>query len=347
MHKLLSNYLTKSEIITTENGFKFNNTLSITSNAANDIYGLESLAKFLAGIIFRVTNIAREDIGNGKFRNEASLFNSQASIKVEWIDTALISKIHIGQIVSPRMSFEPKCTNGLIRISRLVVYEQPTGTINLFDLIPHGWVKDRDIVKRGALLMADLSVAHRLLFNAIFWNHARFERFCKQPSSMIGHHSEQSGNIKHTVEVAEEMRGYCVTRSYTNIHLGVLSAFLHDAGKADEYFLNNKGGWYLTERGKLLGHKTTVVEWIAAAVSKWNIELPQDHYTGLIHIFTAIPNAPDWMGLREPAMHESFLLSICDRLSGREDLVKHTSIKDGGFGKSHRHLKTAIFQVRG
>ncbi len=306
-----------------------------------------TIAKLLSSKIFRVTNIAREDIGDGKFRNEANLFNSQANIKVDWIDRNLISRIHIGQIVSPRMNFEPTCTNGLIRISRLVIYEQPTDSINLFDLIPHGWVKDRDVVKRGALLMADLSVAHRLLFNAIFWNHARFERFCKQPSSMIGHHSEQSGNLKHTVEVAEEMRGYCVTRSFTNIHLGVLSAFLHDAGKADEYFLNDKGGWYLTERGKLLGHKITVVEWIATAVSKWNIELPQDHYVGLLHIFTALPNAPDWMGVREPAMHESFLLSICDRLSGRDDLVKQTLTNTGGFGRNHRHLKTALFQVRG
>ena len=306
-----------------------------------------TIAKLLSTKIFRVTNIAREDIGDGKFRNEANLFNSQASIKVDWIDRALISKIHIGQIVSPRMNFEPTCTDGCIRICRLVVYEQPTGSVNLFDLIPHGWVKDRDVVNRGALLMADLSVAHRLLFKAIFWNHARFERFCKQPSSMIGHHSEQSVNLKHTVEVAEEMRGYCLTRSFKNLHLGVLSAFLHDAGKADECFLNEKGGWYLTERGKLLGHKITVVEWIAAAVSKWNIELPQDHYVGLLHIFTALPNAPEWMGIREPAMHESFLLSICDRLSGRDDLVMQTIIREGGFGKNHRHLKTAAFKVRG
>ena len=313
MHKLLSNNLTKSEIIAIENGFKFNNTLSINSTAANDIYKLKSVAKFLTGSIFRVTNILREDIGNGKFRNEAYLFNNQASFKVDWIDTALISKIHMGQIVSPRMSFEPKCINGCIRICRLVVYEQPTDSVNLFDLIPFGWVKDRDVVKRGALMMAELSVAHRLLFNAIFWNHARFERFCKQPSSMIGHHSEPSGNLRHTVEVAEEMRAYCFTRSFTNIHLGVLSAFLHDARKADEYVLNDKGGWYLTERGKLLGHKITVIEWIAAAVSKWNIELPQDHYIGLLHVLTALPNAPEWLGIREPAMHESFLLSICDR----------------------------------
>lgn len=75
--------------------------------------------------------------------------------------------------------------------------------------------------------------------------------------------------------------------------------------------------------------------------------MPEDHFVGLLHIFTAVPNAPEWMGLREPALHESFLLSICDRLSGRDDLVKRTQSVEGGFGKSHRHMKTAVFKVRG
>ncbi|MCF8186600.1 MAG: hypothetical protein K9J28_07275 [Sulfuritalea sp.] len=324
------------------------NTFSaISFDAANDQSNMTTTAQLLSSKVFRVTNIVREDLGTGSYRNEATLFCSQASIKVDWIDKALIGRIHIGQIVSPRLSLEPTCSNGCIRICRLVVYERPTESVNLFDLIPYGWAKDRDVVKRGAELMNELSNAHRLLFNAIFWNHARFERFCKQPSSMIGHHSEPSGNLRHTVEVAEEMRDYCSTRSFTNMHLGVLSAFLHDAGKADEYTMNDKGGWDLTDRGRLLGHKVTAVEWIAAAVATCNIELPQDHYVGLLHIFTAIPNAPDWMGLREPAMHESFLLSVCDRLSGRDDLVKRTAVEEGGFGKSHRHLKASVFTVRG
>lgn len=347
MHKLLLSNQTKTEIIAGVNDFRFSNTFSKVDIAVNDVSEIGSLGELLSGNVFRVTNVVREDIGNRQFRNEANLFCNQANIKVDWIDTSLIGKIHIGQIVSPRFGSDPTCSNGCTRIYRLVAYERPMKNVNLFDLIPFSWVKDRDVVKRGAVLMNDLSDVHRLLFNAIFWNHSRFERFCKQPSSMIGHHSESNGNLRHTVEVAEEMREYCSTRSFTNMHLGVLSALLHDAGKADEYDLNDKGGWYLTERGKLLGHKITVVEWIAAAVAKCNIELPQDHYIGLLHIFTAIPNAPDWMGLREPAMHESFLLSICDRLSGREDLVTRTQSNEAGFGKSHRHLKTAVFQVRG
>ena len=347
MHKLSLINPAKTEIIAPKSDFRFSNTFSEVDIAANDVSEIGCLKVLLSDTVFRVTNIAREEIGNGQFRNEANLFCNQATIKVDWIDTALIGKIHIGQIVSPRFRSEPTYSNGCIRIYRLVVYERPMETVNLFNLIPFGWVKDRDVVKRGAALMEMLSEAHRLLFNAIFWNHSRFERFCKQPSSMIGHHAESSGNLRHTVEVAEEMRTYCSTRSFTNKDLGVLSAFLHDAGKADEYIMNSKGGWDLTDRGRLLGHKVTIVEWIAAAVARNNIELPQDHYMGLLHIFTAVPNAPDWMGLREPAIHESFLLSICDRLSGRDDLVKRTSLEEGGFGRSHRHLKAPVFRIRG
>ena len=347
MHKQSICIHSKSEITITQNSFPLSNIFSKAAIAANDISEAGSLVELLSGSIFRVTDIVRESIGNRQFRNEANLFCNQATIRVDWLDYTLVSKIHIGQIVSPRLSAEPRSTNGCIRICRLVVYERPVATVNLFNLIPFAWVKDRDIVKCGATLMDELSDIHRLLFNAIFWNHSRFDRFCKQPSSMIGHHAEPSGNLRHTIEVVEEMRKQCITKSFINKDIGLLSALLHDAGKADEYAMNTKGGWDLSDRGRLLGHKVTVVEWIAAAVAKYNITLPEDHYLALLHIFTAIPNAPDWMGLREPAMHESFLLSICDRLSGRNDLVKRTSAQDGGFGRSHRHLKAPVFRIRG
>lgn len=314
---------------------------------ANDALVAGPLTQLLSNEVFRVTSIVREDLGKGKFHNEANLFNSRTSIKVEWVDTFFDAKIYIGQIVSPRLHSDSNCTNGKISIRKLVAYGRPNAKVNLFNLIPHAWVKDRELVKRGAMLIDQLSDANRLLFNAIFWDHNRFERFCKQPSSMIGHHSEQSGNFRHTVEVTEEMCKQCKTRDFTNMDLGILSALLHDAGKADEYIMNDKGGWYLTDRGKLLGHKVTVLEWIVAAVAKHDIVLPAGHYIGLLHIFTATPNAPEWMGLREPALHESFLLSMCDRLSGRDDLIKQTKSDAGGFGRSHRHLKSPVFTLKG
>ena len=346
MHHLLLSNQANTEITAPKTSFQYGTIFTNVDCAANDVFEIGDVQALLSTKLFRVTNISREEIGNGQVRNEANLFCNQTNIKVDWIDNIFCRKIQIGQIVAPRLSSEPTSTSGCTRIRRLVVYERPMESVNLFDLIPFAWVKDRSLVKRGAALMNELSDVHRLLFNAIFWDHNRFERFCKQPSSMTGHHSEISGNLRHTVEVVEEMRTHCLTRIFINRNLSLLAAFLHDAGKAEEYTKNSKGGWELSDRGRLLGHKVTVLEWIAAAVDKHNIKLPQDHYIGLLHIFTAIPNAPDWMGLREPAMHESFLLSICDRLSGRDDLVKQTSLCEGGFGRSHRHLKAPIFSLK-
>ena len=219
MHKLSLSNQANTEITATNNGFQFSTMFSKVDSAANDASLIGDLEALLSTTVFRVTNITREEIGRGQVRNEANLYCNQANFKVEWIDTDLSRKIQIGQIVSPRLSTEPITTNGCTRIKRLVVYERPMESVNLFDLIPLAWVKDRNLVKSGAVLMNELSDVHRLLFNAIFWDHSRFEKFCKQPSSMTGHHSEPSGNLRHTVEVVKEMRNHCLTRIFINRNL--------------------------------------------------------------------------------------------------------------------------------
>lgn len=275
------------------------------------------------------------------------LFNSESTILIKQRQSCKKSLIKAGQIVNPIIRSPISSSNGHINIERLSVYSRPTSNINLFNLVPFGWVSDRDLIRRGAALVNLLPEQHRLLFNSIFWESDRFERFCRQPSSMSGHHSEPSGNLRHTIEVAEEMQKLCLVRNYANLHLGLLAAFLHDAGKSDEYKPNFKGGWDLTDRGKLLGHKVTAIEWIVSAVTRWNIELPRDHYEGLLHILSAIPFAPEWMGLRAPMTPESLLLSMADRLSGHDSLMSQTISPNGGFGRFHKHLNVAPFKVRG
>lgn len=65
----------------------------------------------------------------------------------------------------------------------------------------HGWVRNRDLVKQAGELVEALPRPYRFLFNAIFWDGLRFKRFCTVPSSMNGHHSDESGNLCHAVEV--------------------------------------------------------------------------------------------------------------------------------------------------
>jgi len=102
----------------------------------------------------------------------------------------------------------------------------------------------------------------------------------------------------------------------------ILAALLHDAGKADEYLLTSSGQWRMTDRGSLVGHKVTVTEWIAAASVLYGVALPEDKYLGLLHCLNSAQGAPQWLGIRETAMPEAFLLSGHDRASGKLDMFR-------------------------
>ena len=52
----------------------------------------------------------------------------------------------------------------------------------------------------------------------------------------------------------------------------------------------------------------TIIEWISAAVAKYQIAVPTVEYVGLIHCLTAVKGCPAWIGLREPVSPECTLL---------------------------------------
>lgn len=100
----------------------------------------------------------------------------------------------------------------------------------------------------------------------------------------------------------------------------------------------------MSKRGSLIGHKLTIIEWVVEAMAKYQIILKEGHYECLIHGLGAVPNAPDWCGLRQPATHEALLLSHADRLSGTHDLFQQTA-NESGFGVFHKHLGTRVFTI--
>ncbi len=289
--------------------------------------------------IFRVTALDYQQEARC-VRYQAHLFHDKVSLTVEWARGQPDTRLHPFCLVSPRWNIRPISHGGAIQISRLVLMEHPEPEENLFRMVPHGWVKNRELVKQAAELIDNLPRPYRFLFNAIFWSGDRFHRYCTGPSSMNAHHNYDCGNLMHSIELALWMRESMRKAKTAQHALAVMVGLLHDAGKADEYQLAPSGDWKLTDRGKLLGHGVTIIEWIAAAHSRYKLHnLPKEHYMALLHCLTSHAHAPEWLGIRKPRMAEAILLSGLDQVSGQLELMARCSTEKPGWGRYHEKLR--------
>ncbi|MFZ4539585.1 HD domain-containing protein, partial [Propionivibrio sp.] len=296
--------------------------------------------------IFRVVSIERFPHSGNGYQNRAMLFHEQAKLAVEWTSDKVDFRLVPGSLASLDMEGEVPATTDAVPITQLQLLELPVPTLNLFETIPPGWVRNRELVQRGLVLWASLPNYCQHLFNAMFWASKRFQRFAIGPSSMNGHHAERNGNLRHSVEVAE----YADEMSHGNPDVCrpvlILAALIHDAGKADEYeYDDQRKSYFLSRRGILIGHRHTVIEWLAAAEACYQIDPPPLHYLTLLHSLTSA-RGTTWLGIREPRSLEATLLSISDRLSGEADLVHRQAPASDGFGKHHPHLRGRSFVVR-
>lgn len=294
--------------------------------------------------VFRVQSISRLSLDDHYTLNRAVLFHERASLMVEWPSRKIDARLGAGSLVSIRWLGRPESLGGAVRISRLVVLERPEARLDLFQTIPTVWVQERALVSRASALWQRLPPHFQHLFNAIFWDALRLQRYLLGASSLKGHHSGAHGNLRHTLEVAEQALKLAEDQALACPDVLLMAALLHDAGKADEYCLG-RSGLEMTTRGKLIGHRHTIIEWIAAAVANARICIPEPHYVGLIHALTSARGAPEWLGLREPCTLDAILLSAADRLSGQIELMARYSPVEAGFGRFHPHLRGRPYVV--
>lgn len=94
----------------------------------------------------------------------------------------------------------------------------------------------------------------------------------------------------------------------------VAAAFLHDAGKADDFRLTpDREGYEFSERGRLVGYRHTILEWLAVARCKDGVIVPESQYLALVHALTATRGA-EHLGIRGPQIIEATILSVADRV---------------------------------
>ncbi|KAA3651085.1 MAG: HD domain-containing protein [Rhodocyclaceae bacterium] len=295
--------------------------------------------------VFRIQAIERLPFDQKSMRSCAALFHERATLNVEWLSKHCDVRLTVGSLVSIRWSGRPVSCNGAVRIARLVLLEQPEASINLFDTIPTAWVRDRELVQRGRAIWAALPRGFCHMFNAIFWEAGRFHRYVSGPSSLRGHHHAPGGNLRHCIEVAERALGLAAKDTAACVNVLLLAALLHDAGKADEYRLVNRR-FELSDRGRLVGHRHTVIEWIAAARARYQVIVPDADYLALMHVLTCAKGAPPWLGMREPQSLDATILQMADRVSAQGELIGRHAPGETGFGRYHPHLGMRPFVVR-
>ena len=296
-------------------------------------------------VIFRIVAITRSVGANGKSADYiVELFHEKASMTVSFSLGQADTRLKEDMLVSVRWKLPVCCVGGAIQICRLVLIERPIKGTNLFETVPYAWVKDRDLVKRAKSLMDAIPDNLNHLIVAILWNGIRFRHFCNRPASVSGHHSIVNGNLMHTVEVAETVMLNAAKYPQANQGICLAAALLHDVGKGEEYNPWSNGTWGMTDRGKLVGHRHTVIEWISAAMATNRILIHDKQYLSLIHALTAAPGA-EWLGIRTPATPEATLLSVADKLSGESSLAAMLANQKGGWGTKHPHRKGGLFTL--
>lgn len=294
--------------------------------------------------VFRITAITATPAANNRGTEyRVDLFHEQVSMVVSFNRSQPDIRLKTDMLVSVRWKLPVTCVKGAIQISRLVLLEHPIKGTNLFETVPYAWVKDRKLVKRASTILSALPDNLHLLIITILWDGTRFRRFCNRPSSISGHHSHENGNLLHTIEVAENVRLNARCYPLANEGICIAAALLHDMGKADEYYPWSKG-WGMTDRGKLVGHRHTVIEWIAVARATNRILIAENHYLSLLHALTAAPGA-DFIGIRAPTTPEATLLSIADKLSGESALTGTLANQRGGWGNQHPHRKSKPYTL--
>lgn len=297
--------------------------------------------------VFRIVSTSCVPMPNGRgvsYRIE--LYHHKAQLAVTFTRAHPDIRLRANLLVSVRWKLPITSTQGAIQISRLVILEHPIKGVNPFETVPPRWVKDRNLVKQAKRLIDVLPDNLQQLVSAIFWDGMRFRMFCEHPASVHDRHSNRNRNLRHTVDECKMVRLLWSQYPQANLDITLTAALLHNAGKPPEYDTGNNGDWCMTDRGKLVWHRYTVLELVAVALATNRIVLTEKHRISLLDAVTSAPNA-EWLGILSPMTPEATLLSMAIRKIGENNaLTSQLAQRDVRQSYKHPHhmSKNSLYQ---
>lgn len=183
----------------------------------------------------------------------------------------------------------------------------------VLDKVPAAWVCNQAVLDRAITLWEALSRPYRRALNAVYRSPELLRAFLIAPGSLHHHHNHRGGCFEHSVITAEWGLEKARQDATLSTDIVVFCLLVHDVGKALEYLQNKRGNWYMSRRGRLIGHKMTTVALVAAALG-YSPDLSPEERTHVDHVLSC-SYAPHWAGFRRPQTKEARVVAALDALS--------------------------------
>lgn len=139
--------------------------------------------------------------------------------------------------------------------------------------------------------------------------------FLEAPASRFVHHAYIGGLLEHTRNVMKLVQSYFLIYPNVDRDLLLAAAFLHDAGKIDEYkFLYYEIDY--SDEGKLKGHTLLGYEKLIPLFNE--AELDKSIRLKLEHMILSHQGKRTWGAIEEPRFTEAYLLHAADSTDASE-----------------------------
>lgn len=339
----MNNLATVKSVINTAVSSTLNNQETVTETSTVPLFNFQYV---------RVSSITHCPVSSGstRARYTAVVYHEQLpekTLTVTWVAHTPKTAITPWSLVRIIWNGHRRIVNGVVEIKRLERAPEADEVTNLFLTVPdHPFCANRELIGVAADLFSKLPRELALLLNNLLWDSKRFRRFMIGPSSLSDHHNVWQGNLAHSVQVALIAESIGQTLIDVDVPLLIFGGLVHDLAKCEEYHFNKDlGRFVLSDRGKLVGHRDTLIEWIAIAKHMMLKKLSEHQELTLHHLMFSSYDARDSEGLRRKRTKEAKILAEADSMSGQCDLHEQFGPKngEGGFGRYRERWGHAPF----
>ena len=157
------------------------------------------------------------------------------------------------------------------------------------------------------------------------------EQFERTPGSVVGHHAQIGGLLKHIVEVTVIAKS-AARALQANVDLTVAGALLHDIGKVEAYTID-RGAFAYTARGNLIGHVVLGCLMLTDRVGRSSPPVcSAGQLTELQHMVLSHHGALEFGSPVQPMTAEAEIVHWADEASAKGNDMLESIADDGEFG---------------